>query len=280
MAGYSIEDQLKAMGLVPGSMAYETNAQAMKDRAAYEADPANRAEVQRQSNESNAYRAAQTASMGMLTGTPLFSSGVADPAAAFERFSKSGYDGADAMRDGWLTGVGKPGWQQAGDQVALTGMYGGGQAAPNSQPATPATTPATPVSTPSPARTVTPQAPPQAMRAMYGPPKQPSQPAAPAAPVTPAHWDMGEAGAAGAWSNGYNPHWVGETQPPPSTPTQQPGQTTQPGQAQQPGATPAQPSRGPRAFGSAPRWTGQPSGMGGGRRFGQRSAMGNMYGGG
>ncbi len=245
--------------------------------ATAEQDPEWRAAQAQKGAENNAYRAAQTASMGMLTGTPQFSSGVADPAAAFERFSKSGYSGADALRDGWLTGVGTPGWQQAGANVAMTGMYGGGTATPDAPraPATSMTAPQPP-SGPTPSR-ATPATPAQpAMKAMYGAPKQPSQPATPA---TPAHWEMGDSGAAGAWSNGYNPQWVGETQPPPSaTTTQQPGQATQPGQAQQPSSTPAQPGGGRRGFGAAPRWGGGQPG-GGRRRFGN-SAMGNMYGGG
>jgi len=91
-------------------MALDSLIQAAKARAEFEAEPANQAEVQRQTAEANAYRAAQTASMGALTGTPLFSSGVADPAQQFQRFAQSGYTGAQAVADGWGTGVGLPGW--------------------------------------------------------------------------------------------------------------------------------------------------------------------------
>jgi len=110
-----------------GGMALQAQIDNAKARANYEADPANKAAVQRQSDEANALRVAQTASMGALTGTPYFSSGVSDPSTAFQKFVQSGYTGAQAMNDGWLTGVGNPGWQNtAGYQAPLNpqGMIG------------------------------------------------------------------------------------------------------------------------------------------------------------
>lgn len=247
-------------------------------------DPTFAGRMQQRSDETNALRAAQTGSMGMLQSGPM-SSGVADPAAAFERFSKSGYSGADAVRDGWLTGTGSPGWQTgAGYQAEPTGMFGGGTATPDPASSHPPAAPAPTAGVSEqifgnsrpPSRPWRPADRP-AMQAMYGDQK----PATTATPATPAHWDMGDYGAAGSWSNGYNPHWVGgETQPPPSTSTAQP-QATQTGQTQQPAAQPgAQPGGSQRAFGAAPRWAGGQAG-GGRRRVGQQpTAMGNMYGGG
>jgi hypothetical protein len=123
----TVEYNLAAQGLSPESSTYDSTKNAALERQAFEADPANRAAVQQQSDQWNALRSAQTASMGALTGTPQFSSGVSDPSTAFQKFVQSGYSGSDAMRDGWLTGVGTPGWQNtAGYQAPLNpqGMIG------------------------------------------------------------------------------------------------------------------------------------------------------------
>jgi len=141
------DDEYVARFMPPGmsqaSPFYAMQRDAILARRAVEANPANQAAIQRQSDEANALRAAQTASMGMLTGTPQFSSGVADPAAAFQQFEQSGYTGSQALADGWLTGVGTPGWQNQATPAAPATPGG------PSGPAVPAT-PATPASAPDP----------------------------------------------------------------------------------------------------------------------------------
>lgn len=83
---------------------------------------------QRRQAEGAAYRSAQTGSMGMLQSGPM-SSGVADPAAAFKQFEQSGYNGKQALSDGWLTGTGRPGWEgsagpNSGPSSPVSAMYG------------------------------------------------------------------------------------------------------------------------------------------------------------
>jgi hypothetical protein len=89
-------------------------------------DPTFASRMQQRSDETNALRAAQTGSMGMLQSGPM-SSGVSDPSQAFQKFLQSGYTGQQAINDGWPTGTGKPGWQNtAGYQAPLNpqGMTG------------------------------------------------------------------------------------------------------------------------------------------------------------
>jgi len=205
--------------------------------------------------ENAAYRAAQTGSMGMLTSGPM-SSGVADPRDAFMRFMQSGYSGADALRDGWLTGTGTPGWENSPGYSAPTNPNGyTGSPAPVSavygEPTGAAST------GPSPAAQV-------AYQQAAAPAARPTQPGtAPASPAT-------------------------NTIPPPAT---QPGidagtpsMPSPPAFQQSTTARAPQPARS-RGFGMAPRWNGGGPGM----RFGQRQlggwgqqhqAMRNMYGGG
>ena len=95
--------------MAPGTAAYNMQRDAILARRTYESDPANQAAVQQQSAESNALRAAQTASMGMLVSGPM-STPVSNPAETFARFAQSGYTGAQALADGWGAGTGLPGW--------------------------------------------------------------------------------------------------------------------------------------------------------------------------
>lgn len=139
------DDEYVARFMPPGmsqaSPFYAMQRDAILARRAVEANPANQAAIQRQSDETNALRAAQTASMGMLTGTPQFSSGVADPAAAFQQFEQSGYTGSQALADGWLTGVGTPGWQNQATPAAPATPGGPSGPAVPATPATPARAP-------------------------------------------------------------------------------------------------------------------------------------------
>jgi len=202
------------------------------------------AQAKRVAAENAAYRAAQTASMGALVEGPM-SSGVADPAAAFQQFVQSGYTGADALRDGWLTGRGRTGWEPTAaassePQSPVSAMYG---PTPSAPPAPAQSSPA-PYSPPPPAPA----------------PSQPSPPPAAAANTIPP-----PATQPGASS--------GPSSMPAPPSTQQPTSQKAP-----------QPSR-PRGFGTAPRWNGGGMGFGQRQQqqggWGQqRQAMRNMYGGG
>lgn len=235
-----------------------------------EQDPEWRAEMQRNQLGNSALRAAQTASMGMLQSGPM-SSGVADPADAFARFSASGYSGEDALRDGWLTGTGVPGWERtSGYQAEPTGMLGGLQAAPSAPRTSARDLPSDVMPF------LRPQRPPQTtqQRPTYGagPNTQPGGNAPtpapgntpvtpPPAPSTPAHWDMGDYGASGSWSNGYNPHWIGSDPTP--QPAAQPSGGTSTGTSTQPAATTPSGTPQPAAVGSSGPggWQGAQGGM-------------------
>lgn len=54
-------------------------------------------------------------------------------------------------------------------------------------------------------------------------------------PQQSGHWDMGQQGAEGAWSNGYNPHWETDS---PQRPTSSASTVYQQDQASPPAATP------------------------------------------
>jgi len=76
-----------------------------------EQDPAWVAAQKQKADQLNAYRSAQTASMGMMTSGPN-STVAADPSTAFQRFVQSGYTPQQAMADGWATsGNGNKGWE-------------------------------------------------------------------------------------------------------------------------------------------------------------------------
>jgi hypothetical protein len=73
-------------------------------------DPAMAARQQ----QDRAYQIARDAALGMMQSGP-YSGGlkqVSDPSAALAAFDNSGYNGQQALADGWLTGVGKAGWQR------------------------------------------------------------------------------------------------------------------------------------------------------------------------
>lgn len=114
-------------GMNPSSPFYGAQRDAILARRSYEADPSNQAAVQQQSAENNAYRSAQTASMGMMTTGPN-STVVSDPSTAFQKFVQSGYTPQQALADGWATsGNGNRGWENmVGYQAPLNpqGMIG------------------------------------------------------------------------------------------------------------------------------------------------------------
>ncbi len=70
------------------------------------------------------------------------------------------------------------------------------------------------------------------------------------------HWDIGEQGAEGAWSNGYNPHWAADPQAPaPAQPQFNPRQRDEqhpqaPAPQSQSPAAPAEQSEAPRLWGA------------------------------
>jgi len=83
--------------------------------------------AQQTADQLNAYRSAQTASMGMMTTGPN-STVVSDPSTAFQKFVQSGYTPQQALADGWATsGNGNRGWENmVGYQAPLNpqGMIG------------------------------------------------------------------------------------------------------------------------------------------------------------
>ncbi len=85
------------------------------------------AAAQQKADQLNAYRSAQTASMGMMTSGPN-STVAADPSTAFQKFVQSGYTPQQALADGWATsGNGNRGWESmVGYQAPLNpqGMIG------------------------------------------------------------------------------------------------------------------------------------------------------------
>ncbi len=114
-------------GVVPGTMAYDTWKQATGAYNQAEQDPAWQAAQQQKAAELNAYRSAQTASMGMMTSGPN-STVASDPSTAFQKFVQSGYTPQQALSDGWATsGNGNRGWESmVGYQAPLNpqGMIG------------------------------------------------------------------------------------------------------------------------------------------------------------
>lgn len=115
--------------------------------------PVDRDAQLRRSLEDQALMHAQTASMGMLKEGPM-SSGVANPSEVGARFAQSGYTGAQAIADGWLTGTGRAGWQDLPgytNPLNPQGLMGAPYVNQGATPAAPAAgtgAPATPASPP------------------------------------------------------------------------------------------------------------------------------------